>query len=78
MSEVVVHECPDGQRFRINKIQEIRERPLVKGVSYAFQIDSDVEEGAAAAERGAPSPGRPMGTGTAAARSRCATGIPAC
>ncbi len=52
MSEVVVHECPDGQRFRINKIQEIRERPLVKGVSYAFQIDSDVEEGAAAAEAG--------------------------
>ena len=52
MSEVVAHECPDGQRFRINMIQEIREQPLVKGVSYAFQVDSDVEEGAATVDAG--------------------------
>lgn len=52
MSEVVVHECPDGQRFRINMIQEIREQPMVKGVSYAFQVDTDVEEGEAAAAAG--------------------------
>ena len=52
MSEVVAHECPDGQRFRINRIQEIREQPLVNGVSFAFQVDSDVEEGAPAVEAG--------------------------
>jgi len=52
MSEVVVHECPDGQRFRINLIQEIREQPLVQGVSFAFQVDLDAEEGSLAAEPG--------------------------
>lgn len=52
MSEVVAHECPDGQRFRINMIQEIRDQPMVNGVSYAFQVDSDVEEGASAPEGG--------------------------
>ena len=44
MSEAVVHECPDGQRFRVNMIQEIREQPLVQGVRYAFQVDPDQEE----------------------------------
>jgi hypothetical protein len=52
MSEAVVHECPDGQRFRINKIQEIREQPFVRGVRYAFQVDSEVDEAAATATTG--------------------------
>ena len=52
MSEVVAHECPDGRKFRINMIQEIREQPLVKGVSYAFQVDSDEGEGAPAVDGG--------------------------
>ena len=33
-------------------IQEIRDQPMVNGVSYAFQVDSDVEEGSSAPEGG--------------------------
>ena len=52
MSEAVVHECPDGQRFRVNMIQEVREQPLVQGVRFAFQVDPDQEEGAPAMDTG--------------------------
>jgi hypothetical protein len=50
MSEAVVHECPDGQRFRINKIQEIRDQPFVHGVRYAFQVNAEVDDTAPGAE----------------------------
>jgi hypothetical protein len=50
MSEAIVHECPDGRRFRINKIQEIRDQPFVQGVRYAFQVNSEVEDSASSAE----------------------------
>lgn len=41
MSESHVHACPDGKSFKISKIQEVREQPMVQGIHYTFQVDPE-------------------------------------
>ena len=52
MSESMVHEAPDGARFRITLVQAVREQMLFKGATFTFQVAPAGGEPGSADEEG--------------------------